>query len=69
MECELDIVHAIDSRSYHRMLSSYADSQTITPGNKLSHDEIMRREKKSAQKALDKMLSKEASKLNYPLKM
>ena len=69
LQAKVDIVHSIDSRTQHGVNSPYADSQSITPGNKLSHEEIMRREKNTSQKALDKLLSREASVLNFPLKV
>ena len=69
LESEVDILPIIDSRSLHGIQSAYSDSQTIVPGNKMSHEEIVDREKKHAEMELDKILSKEASKLNYPLKI
>jgi hypothetical protein len=49
--------------------SNYGDSGTVTPANKLSHEEIIEREKVFAGKELDDFLSREKSKLNYPLKV
>lgn len=69
LECEVDILHIIDSRSLHGVQSAYSDSQSVTPGKKLSHQEIIEREKKHAEMELDKILSSEASRLNYPLKI
>jgi hypothetical protein len=69
LEAEVDLVHVIDSRVAQGVSSMYADSQSITPGNKLSHAEIMRREKNQVAMKIDQVLSKEASKLNYPLKI
>jgi nucleotide-binding universal stress UspA family protein len=69
LESEVVIVHIIDTRTLQGVQSSYSDSQTIAPGNKLSHQKIIEREKKHAEMKLDKILSKEASKLNYPLKI
>ncbi|MGM0504150.1 MAG: hypothetical protein ACQESQ_05975 [Bacteroidota bacterium] len=69
LESEVDIVHIIDPRSLHGVQSAYSDSQTVSPGNKLSCEEIIEREKKSAEIELDKLLSSEASRLNYPLKI
>ena len=68
LESELYILHVIDSRSLQGVQSTYSDSQTVTPGNKLSHNEIIDRERKHAEMALDVILSGEASRLNYPLK-
>lgn len=69
LKSEVDIVHIIDSRTKQGKYSPYADSQSITPGNILSHRQIIENEKIGANKILDKILSKEASKLNYPLKI
>ncbi|MCA1746715.1 MAG: hypothetical protein LC655_03395, partial [Bacteroidales bacterium] len=60
--------HIIDPRMHQGTASPYADSQTFTPGEKMSQEEIIDREKEFAKKQLDKLLSAEASRLNYPLK-
>ena len=49
--------------------SPVSDSQSITSGDKLSLEEIRQREKGKAEQSLDKFLSKEASRLNYPFKI
>jgi hypothetical protein len=67
-ETEVMIHHIIDPRMHQGTATPYADSQTFTPGEKLSQDEIVEREKEFAKKKLDKLLSAEASRLNYPLK-
>jgi len=69
LESEVDILHIIDSRTQQGVQSAYSDSQTVVPGEKMSHEEIVEREKDFAKKELDKILSKEASRLNYPLKI
>jgi nucleotide-binding universal stress UspA family protein len=46
-----------------------SDSQSITPGSKFSQKEIIEREKGIAWKKMDKILSAEGSRLNYPLKV
>jgi hypothetical protein len=68
-ETEVEIIHILDPRAHHGVNSQIADSQSITPGEKLSHQEILQREKNQVDKALDVLLSKEASRLNYPLKI
>lgn len=68
-ETTVDVIHIIDPRSNHGVSSNYSDSQTITPGHKLSHSEILEREKSIHEKAMDKLLSSEPSRLNYPLKV
>ncbi len=67
-ETEVMIHHIIDPRMHQGTATPYADSQSITPGKKLSHEEIFEREKNYAKKQLDKLLSAEASRLDYPLK-
>jgi hypothetical protein len=67
-ETEVMIHHIIDPRMHQGTTTPYSDSQSVTPGNKLSHEEIFEREKGFARKQLDKLLSAEASRLNYPLK-
>ncbi len=66
---EVDIVHIIDPREKHGVESPESDSRSITPGEKLTQDEILKRERGKAEQALDKLLGKEASRLNYPLKI
>jgi hypothetical protein len=67
-ETEVMIHHIIDPRMHQGTTTPYSDSQSVTPGNKLSHEEIFEREKNFAGKQLNKLLSAEASRLNYPLK-
>lgn len=66
---EVDILHIIDPRDNQGVESPVSDSQSITPGEKLSKEVILEREKVKAGQDLDKLLSKEASRLNYPLKI
>lgn len=66
---EVDILHIIDPRDKQGVESPESDSRSITPGEKLKQDEILDREKGKAELALEKLLSKEASRLNYPLKI
>jgi hypothetical protein len=68
-ETGVQILHIIDPRSKQGVSSPYADSKSISPGNKLSHKRILQREENKASFALDKLLSAEASRLNYPLKI
>lgn len=69
LHAEVNVLHVIDSRLEHGVPSRYADSQTLSPGPKLSHKKIIEREVKQASMMLDKMISQEASRLNYPLKV
>lgn len=68
-ETEVDIVHIIDPRKKQGTAGPVADSKSITPGNVLSHDRIMAREQSRASKAIHILLSREASRLHYPLKL
>lgn len=65
----ISIIHAVDSRMQHAVSSAYADSQSFEVGSKLSHKEILEREKHHTRQTLDKILSKEASRLNFPLRV
>lgn len=69
LESEVDILHVIDPRSYQGTYGSVSDSQSITPGDTLSHKETIRHEKHRVSVKLDKLLSAEGSRLNYPLKI
>lgn len=69
LQVEVDIIHMVDARSQHGVPSRYADSQTLTPGPKLTYDKIIQREIEQATITLEKLLSKEASRLNFPLKI
>ncbi|WP_462279718.1 hypothetical protein [Salinivirga cyanobacteriivorans] len=69
LEWEVDIVHMVDPRSVHGVASTYSDSQTITPGRKMSPEEIVAREIRENQAALDDLISGEGSRLDYPLKI
>lgn len=69
MQCEADIVHVVDTRVNQGVATPYADSHTVTPAEKLSFDEILNKEKEEARDALDKIISLEGSRLNYPLKI
>lgn len=68
-ETEVDVLHIIDPRVNQGEYSSFSDSQSITPGHTMNHDEIVQRERNKADIKLDKLLSSEASRLNYPLKV
>lgn len=65
----IDIVHVIDPRKQHGVSSSYSDSQSFQIGEKLSHPMIINREVAHTKSILDKLLSIEASKLNFPLRV
>jgi len=69
LELEVDIIHVIDPRIHQGTYSSVSDSQSISPGNTLSHAEIIQHEKHRISRDMNKLLSGEASRLNYPLKL
>jgi nucleotide-binding universal stress UspA family protein len=68
-ETETDVLHIIDPRALQGKYSQVSDSQSISPGNKLSQKEMVEREESMADKKMDKILSAEGSRLNYPLKV
>ncbi len=65
----IDIVHVVDPRMQHGVSSAYADSQSFQVGEKLSHNKIIEREVSQTRLILDKLLTIEASKLNFPLRV
>jgi nucleotide-binding universal stress UspA family protein len=69
LEAETEVLHIVDPRVIQGEYSALSDSKSITPGRKLSYEEIKEREKKEAGKELDELLSREVSRLNYPLKI
>jgi hypothetical protein len=69
IEKEVDILHPIDPRTLKGAYTSISDSQSISPGSKLSSEALVEREKKNADTGLKKILSAEGSRLNYPLKI
>jgi nucleotide-binding universal stress UspA family protein len=68
-DSEVDVVHVIDPRVSQANYSSYSDSQSITPGEPLGHEEMHQKEISAATTDLDKVISSEASRVNYPLKI
>ncbi len=69
LEVEADVLHIIDTRTVQGHYSSFSDSKSISPGSPLSFEETINKEKNFADIELDKLMSKEASRLNYPLKI
>jgi hypothetical protein len=63
------IIHPVDPRVHQGIASAYADSQSFEVGDKMTHEDIAEREKHQAWTSLNKLLSKEASKLNFPLRI
>jgi hypothetical protein len=69
VETKVDILHLLDPRLVQGPYSPHSDSQTFTPAEKLTHSQILEREKSHAATEINKLLSKEASRLNYPLRI
>ncbi|MFW6352635.1 MAG: hypothetical protein ACOC2E_09620 [Bacteroidota bacterium] len=67
-ETRVEILHFVDPALVQGTYSPFSDSQSVTPGEKLSHEEILKRNKDQKERDLDKLLSKEASRLNFPLR-
>lgn len=68
-QTKVDILHCFDPEILQGPYSPYSDSQSITPGEKFSHEEILHREKGIINEKLSRLLSREASVLNYPLRV
>lgn len=69
LESEADVLHVIDPRTHQGTYSSVSDSQSISPGETLTQAETIKLEKHRVSKEMDKLLSSEGSRLNYPLKI
>jgi len=65
----VDVLHVVDHRKHQAVSSAFSDSQTFEVGEKLSPETIINREVKKAKTELDNLLSHEASRLNYPLRV
>ncbi len=68
-ETKVDILHCFDPSIIQGTYSPYSDSQSVTPDRKLTHEEILDREKGITSNKLSHFLSREASVLNYPLRV
>lgn len=66
---KVKVVHVVDPRKHHAVSSAYSDSQSFEVGEKLSPKAIINREIDRARTDLDRLLSSEASRLNYPLRV
>jgi len=69
LQTDVEIIHVIDSRVQQGVPSSYSDSHTVAPADKLSHDEIIEKEREQVGLELGNILSSESSRLNYPVKI
>lgn len=68
-ETRVDILHYIDPQGEQGSYSPYGDSHTMSPGEKLSQNDVIDKQTNKAHTLLDRLLSKEASRLNYPLRI
>ncbi len=68
-ETRVEILQYSDPKLVQGTYSPISDSQSITPGEKLSYEQILHRETEIAKEKLDRLLSREASRLNYPLRI
>lgn len=66
---KVSIMHVFDPRIHQGVAGAYADSKSFEIGRKLTQKEIIEREKHQTRIKLDTLLSKEASKLNFPLRI
>ncbi len=68
-QTRVNIIHLIDPRENQGTTSPVSDSHTVTPGDKLTQEEILNKQETKARTLLDRLLSKEASRLNFPLRI
>jgi hypothetical protein len=68
LETEVILVHVVDPRVQQAVPGVIADSSSVSPGEKLLGDEMTNKELEESKLELNKYLSYEISRLNYPLK-
>ncbi len=69
MNSDVAVIHMVDPRMNQAKYSSYSDSQSLTPGEPLGHEETSQKEVAQVNSELDNMLSRESSSMNFPLKV
>ena len=69
MNSDVTVVHMVDPRVNQAKYSSYSDSQSLTPGEPLGHEETANKEVSQVLTELENLLSRETSSLNFPLKV
>lgn len=69
MNSDVVVIHMVDPRMNQAKYSSYSDSQSLTPGEPLGHEETSQKEVTQVNLELDNILSREASSMNFPLKV
>lgn len=68
IKSSVDIIHVIDTRTSQGIYTPYSDSKSLTQGVQ-SYEQIIQKVKEEAEKFLSKHVGREASVLNYPLKV
>lgn len=68
-QTRVNVIHLIDPMDKQGNYSPESDSHTVTPGQKLTQKETLDKEESKARTLLDRLLSKEASRLNFPLRV
>lgn len=63
------VIHVVDPRVTQAKYSSYSDSQSLTPGEPMGHDETSNKETGIITTELENFLSREVSRQNFPLKV
>jgi nucleotide-binding universal stress UspA family protein len=69
MNSDADVIHVVDPRTNQAKYSAYSDSQSISPVDPMGYPEILQKEITVAQNELNLLLSRETSRLNFPLKV
>lgn len=69
MNSKVDVVHVVDPRINQANYSSYSDSQSFSPGEPLGYVESSQKEVTLVNTELDNLLSRETSRINFPLKV
>jgi hypothetical protein len=69
MNIQVRVLHIVDPRLIKGIYSAYSDSQTVSTGTVETAEETLKKEMGSADLFLNTMLSREASVLNFPLRV
>jgi nucleotide-binding universal stress UspA family protein len=69
MDSEVTLIHIVDPRVNQAKYSSYSDSQSLSPGEPMGHEETSVKEVSAVETEIDNFISREASRVNYPLKV
>jgi len=69
MNIPVRVLHIVDRRLIRGVYSAYADSQTVSTGVVETFEETLKKELAIADQFLNKLISREASVLNFPLRV